>query len=310
MLTQDQINDFHHNGFLIMRGLIQGRELELLQEAAETVKNQGVAGEGENHLYHAYEDGRRVYWRSEHMWQRGDIFQAVTAHLELLENIGQCVGQAFFPWNDSLVVKLAGDGAPVPWHQDPPYGTPFGENRETTFAIPNFTTDIYLEYSGPDNGGVWAIHGHHLVGSVDLAGKTQEELEAYGAQPLVLEAGDVMFHCLSTPHGSQPNLSDLQRRIFYVAYLSSEALEGCYGEAEWAKSRPGWDEARQNLVKNMIEARREFGWELPQERETLRLGAQGWEFRGQPTTPNHYWAQLSTQIPPQKRAAMKQLQCA
>lgn len=308
MLTQDQINDFHRDGFLIMRGLIKGRELELLQEAAERVKKEGVSGEGAHHLFHQNEDGSRVYWRSEHMWQRGTIFQAVTVNPDILENVGQCLGQPFFPWNDSLVVKLAGEGAPVPWHQDPPYGTPYGDFRDETFPVPNFTTDIYLDYSGPDNGGVWAIHGHHLVGAVDLKGKSQEELEAYGAKPLILCPGDVMFHCLSTPHGSRPNLSDMQRRIFYIAYLSQESYDGCYGNADWAKSRPGWTPARQSLVHDMLAARRQFGWSTPCERETLNLSENGWEFTASPATPNHHWATLNAAIVPEKRAAMKQLQ--
>jgi hypothetical protein len=129
--------------------------------------------------------GEPVYWRSERMWQRDPIFQAVAVKPELLENIGQCVGQAIFPWNDSLVVKLAHQGAPVAWHQDPPYGNPA---RETTFPIPNFTTDIYLDTSGPDNGCVYALPRHHLVGHIELKGKTHDDfLTRHGAKPLVMQ---------------------------------------------------------------------------------------------------------------------------
>src|SRR5438128_669467 len=145
-----------------MRGVVGGRELEMLQEAADRVIAEGLARIAkENHRYAPGPDGREVYWRSERMWERGDIFRAVTVHPELLENIGQCIGQAFYPWNDSLVVKLPHAGAPVKWHQDPPYRNP---DRESTYPVPNFTTDIYLDHSGPDNGCVYAIPAHHLVG--------------------------------------------------------------------------------------------------------------------------------------------------
>src|SRR5256885_276796 len=173
MLSQEQVDFFHTNGYLIMRGLINGGELEELQRAAESVVAEGVARRGTDHKYHAYPDGREVYWRSERMWERGDIFQAVTVNPGLLENIGQCVGQAFYPWNDSLVVKLPDSGAPVKWHQDPPYRNP---DRESTYLVPNFTTDIYLDRSWTGNGCVYAIPEHHLVGHVALGDKSEEDL--------------------------------------------------------------------------------------------------------------------------------------
>ena len=113
MLTQEHIDFFHTHGYLIMRGLIGGRELAVLQEQADRVIAQGLAGQGEHHLYRPGASGRKTYWRSEEMWQRDPIFLAVTVHPDLLENIGQCLGQAFYPWNDSLVVKVAQAGAPV-----------------------------------------------------------------------------------------------------------------------------------------------------------------------------------------------------
>jgi phytanoyl-CoA hydroxylase len=104
MLTQEQIDFFHTHGYLIMRGLIRGQELAVLQEQADHVIAQALAGQGEHHLYRTCADGRKTYWRSEEMWQRDPIFQAVTVNPDLLENIGQCIGQPFYPWNDSLVV--------------------------------------------------------------------------------------------------------------------------------------------------------------------------------------------------------------
>src|SRR5260370_6014906 len=131
MLTQSQIEQFHANGYLVMPGAVRGRELEMLQQAADRVIEEGKAGIGAaGHRYMAGSDGNDVYWRSEQMWLRDDIFRAVTVNPELLENIGQCVGQAFYPWNDSLVVKLPYSGAAVKWHQDPPYRNP---KREDTY---------------------------------------------------------------------------------------------------------------------------------------------------------------------------------
>lgn len=309
MLTQDQIDFFHTNGYLIMRGVFQDEELRRLIAAVDAVQAEGVVRQGHDHLYAPGPDGTEVYWRSERMWERGDVFQAVTVKPDLLENIGQCVGQAFYPWNDSLVVKIAKAGAAVRWHQDPPYSNP---NRRTTFPIPNFTTDIYLDHSGPDNGCVWAIPGHHLVGHVDLADHSAEDLfTRCGAQPLEMEAGDVLFHALSTPHGSQPNLSDRQRRIFYIHYLADEAYQDAYartGEA-WVQSKPGWGPEREALVESMIAARDRLSWNSYRDTGTLDLGFGGFTFTGRPTSPPAYWGHRAEAIPAAERAHFKTLGC-
>ncbi|HLV79058.1 MAG TPA: phytanoyl-CoA dioxygenase family protein [Chthonomonadaceae bacterium] len=293
MLTQEQIAFFHANGFLIMRGGFQGEELRRLTEAVDAVQAEGEARRGEGHLYAPGPDGKEVYWRTEQMWARGDIFQAVTVKPELLENIGQCIGQAFFPWNDSLVVKLARQGAAVRWHQDPPYSDP---SRHSTFPIPNFTTDIYLDHSGPDNGCVWAIPGRHLAGHVDLTAYSAEDLfTRCGAQPIEMEAGDVLFHALSTPHGSQPNLSGRQRRIFYVHYLAEEVYQDAYGHTgeAWVKSKPGWGAERKAMVEQMIAARGRLGWKSYADTGTLQWVEGGFTFTGQPSSPPAYWGLLA-----------------
>ena len=306
MLSQEQIDFFHTNGYLIMRGVLRGEELRLLQDAADQVIEEGVSRkDAHSHRYMAGADGSEVYWRSEWMWPRGDVWKAVTLNPDVLENIGQCIGQAFYPWNDSLVVKLPDNGAPVLWHQDPPYRN---ADRETVFPVPNFTTDLYLDHSGPDNGCVYAIPGHHLVGHVDLSDKSQQNLfERCGALPLELEAGDVLFHCLSTPHGSGGNVSGIKRRIFYIHYLAQDVYDDGYAPEPWASEKPGLVPERRALIEEMLAARRTLGWEDPLARPTLKWGEQGFEFLGLPVTPHRHWQELASAIPVEKRAAIKAL---
>jgi ectoine hydroxylase-related dioxygenase (phytanoyl-CoA dioxygenase family) len=303
MLTQQQIDYFHTNGYLIMKGLIKGKELELLQQAADACQAEGIARQGSQHAYYKNKDGSDTYWRSENMWQRADIFQAVTVNQELLENIGQIIGHNFYPWNDSLVVKQAHSGAPVHWHQDPPYGA---KTKETTFGIPNFTTDIYLNHSGPDNGCVWAIHGQHLVGHVDLKQVSEEELYSKcGAVPLEMEAGDVLFHCLSTPHGSTFNHSDTQRRIFYIHYVNEEVYQDGYSKEGWAKDLPGWNPDRRKLIDSMLDKRAELGFGKPNLNETLQLDDNGFLFTSSPITPPFHWDTLAAKYSTDELAKLK-----
>jgi phytanoyl-CoA hydroxylase len=304
MLTQDQLDFFHTNGYLIMRSVIQGSELEMLREAADHVIKEGIAHIGESdHRYVTGPEGNEVYWRSERMWERDDIFRAVTVNPDLLENIGQCIAQPFYPWNDSLVVKLPNSGAAVKWHQDPPYRNP---HCEVTFPVPNFTSDIYLDHSGPDNGCVYAMPGHHLVGNIKLEQYSEDELFQM-AVPLEMEAGDVLFHCLSTPHGSHANLSSTIRRIFYIHYLSEEVYQDGYASEEWAKEKPGWSADRYAQIEQMTSERESLGLETPFNRPSLRLESSGISFRGKPSTAYRQWGDLAKSISNERKLAQKRL---
>jgi hypothetical protein len=305
MLTESQIASFHEEGFLIMRGLITEPELGTLQVLADQVQAEGLAHQGANHLYKKQPDGTRVYWRSGALWRRGDPFLAVTVHPDLLENIGQCIGQAFFPWNDSMVVKVPQIGTVVEWHQDPPYGYP---ERATTYPVPNFTTDIYLDHSLISNGCVWALPGRHLVGHVDLKGADPEQLYRPGeAVPLEMAPGDVLFHSLSAPHGSPANASDTQRRVLYLHYLAHEVYDDGYAEEPWAKDLPVWGAEHRRLLDTMIATRQALGLESPLERGTLRFSEAGIEFVGAPVTPKNHWGTLASAILPGRAAALKSI---
>jgi ectoine hydroxylase-related dioxygenase (phytanoyl-CoA dioxygenase family) len=299
MLSQAEIDRFHRDGFLVMRQVVTGAELALLQAASQVVIDQGIARQGDSHLYQRRPDGSEVYWRSEGMWQRDPAFRAVALNPRLLENVGQCIGAPFFPWNDSLVVKTPG-GEGVGWHQDPPYGDPA---RLGPAPTPNFTTDLYLDDSDQDNGCVWAIPGHHLVGHVRLEDFTAEELFNHPeAVPVRLRAGDALFHALSTPHGSRPNRSQRWRRTFYIHYLSSPVL----ADAAYQWRKEGWDAAKREQLERMAQDRRELCLE-PAWSPARRHGAQGIEVDAPTMTPPGHWRALAAAIAEPERERLRTL---
>lgn len=299
MLTQQQIDRFHTDGFLILRGVFGGSELSELQAAARRVQEEGTAGKGEHHLYRDVPGKGKVYFRSEKMWDRDPIFRAVTVKPALLESIGQCVGHPFLPINDSFVCKLPGGNVPIEWHQDPPYG-----NYLETYDEPNFDVDIYLDHSTKENGCVWGIPAHHLVGHVELSRFTQEELfTKFGAVPMLMEPGDVLFHSLSAPHGSIGNTTQSIRRIFYVHYMSQNVLAKCY--PGWSNKR-GYTEAGKAFVKEMLADRKRMGLETI-ENGRVNLTPDGFVFSGSPTTPPKHWGALIREMPEEEKLRKRAL---
>jgi ectoine hydroxylase-related dioxygenase (phytanoyl-CoA dioxygenase family) len=289
MISKEQIAQFHADGFLILRGMFQGEELEELRHAADAVQAEGMAGEGQHHLYRDKADGSKTYHRSEQMWDRGDIFRAVTVKPDLLACIGQCSGHPFMPFNDSFVCKIPRGDVPVPWHQDPPYARPEGDAE--TFEIPNFDVDIYLDESSLENGCVWGIPGHHLVGHVEVENFTQHQLfNDLGAVPMEMQPGDVLFHCISAPHGSIGNVTDSVRRIFYIHYTPREVYEQCY--PQWHDIKLAYAADRFALVRDMLAIRRNCGWDGIDDTCVTYTDGVGFEFVGEPGTQPRHWGTL------------------
>jgi len=307
MLSPAQIDQLHRDGFLVIRNVFQGRELDALRRAADAVMQEGISRQGEHHLYYDMPDGSQRYFRSEFMWERAPVFRAATVHPDLLAMIGQCTGEPFLPINDSFVCKSPHSDVPIRWHQDPPCSDP---KVDHTHPVPNFDTDIYLDHSTLANGCVWGIPGHHLVGHVDLQPYTQEQLfQDFGAVPLEMAPGDVLFHCLSAPHGSIANRTPTTRRIFYVHYMARDIFTDCYGH--WMSKDPrqrGWHESWLAQVQCMLETRRQLGYEADLDAARVAwLPGQGFDFTGQPKTPARYWGELIARISPAERAARKRL---
>lgn len=323
MLTRAQIDQFHRDGFLKIPGVFQGEELEKLLAAADRVVEEGINEKGENHLYHIQPDGKKEYFRSERMWLRDEIFQAVTVNLRLLKCIGQCIGHPFAPLNDSFVCKLPGGKVPVLFHQD----AHFNKGEMDSPDIPDFVVDIYLNPSTTRNGCVWGLPGRHLVGTVNLRALPEEEIFEQ-AQPCEMESGDVLFHALSAPHGSKINLTPEIRRIFYVHYATRPVYDQLYapsGKAPEKAKKSGkkdeqaefhtqkvygkWPEGRRfeeayELAHSMLKIRQTMGFSGI-ENSAVKLTDHGFEFVGSPGTPQFYWRKLKSEISPDRKAALK-----
>lgn len=275
MLTQDQIDFFHENGYLHLKGVLGDEELRRLRAAADRLAEDGVRRAADpgyvedlrrlrpdwiDHpqTRYVYEDdgqGGVRFHRVEAMWTKDPIFRHTSMHPAVLEATGQLLdGRPFWPRGGSLVYKMPGQGAAVPWHQDIPYYWRRTVNdvprpRAETYPTPNFTTDFYLEESRGDRGGVWCIPGTHRQGSVDVDAMVAEHgFELPGAIPLETEPGDVLFHHVAVVHGSNVNTSNHLRRTFYQAYLSDDVLQDAY--SDWpdlktdAEAEAFWRQAR------------------------------------------------------------------
>lgn len=251
-LNDEAVAAYRRDGFLLLRGVVRGAELEALRQATERVTEEAVAHgrrldaeapiqlradhgfedweppDASNFLYARDGEGRRVWRRAEAMWPRDAAFRSVTVNPRVLAVMRALGGDDWLPCQDSMVVKMPSLGAAIPWHRDP-------SGRELIIregdACSQFVCDVYVDPSGPENGCVWAIPGsQRTLDEVD----DRERYEQPGAVPLAAQPGDLAIHSIGVLHCSPPSAS-AHRRVFYVLYESPEVLrDGIFHRSdEW-----------------------------------------------------------------------------
>jgi ectoine hydroxylase-related dioxygenase (phytanoyl-CoA dioxygenase family) len=303
MLTAQQLGQFHRDGLLVVPGVFTDPEIQALQQAADEVTREAIAGAGSGHGYRDV-DGHQQYYRTDGvLWERDAAFRMATVNPGLLAALGQCLGHPFMPINDSLVVKLPHSGVAIPWHQDPPYAGPDGLTE--TFGIPNFDCDIYLDAATVENGCLYGLAGYHLAGHLELERLREQELFSRAdAAPLEMAPGDVLFHAISAPHGSKANDSNTLRRVFYVHFMAQEVLETLH--PEWVGTKRGFAERDIQRAQGMIEERIRAGLSGPSSAK-VELTPDGFIFAGDPVTPPRHWQTLIADLTPQQVLEAKTL---
>ena len=223
MLSSEQINQYHQDGFTVQNGMISKNIIsELLDEIDRIVAGSNASNfdpailEMEPNQDPTGKLIRRIY----------DPCTKYKPFINLSENnsVPDCVEQLIGPnlvFNQSKInMKMPKIGSQVEWHQDMAYG--LLTNKKCLALL------LYLDDSNKDNGCLQVIpkQHHSLLGHSQngvFQGKVTENVQRYKSIEIEGEAGTVIFlHCM-TPHSSLPNTSDRPRRTVIWGYRAANA---------------------------------------------------------------------------------------
>ena len=230
-LTDAQVDLFDQQGFLVLEQRIPAPMLERLQDAASGWTAQGSdprRQRPEDWLFAARPSGQVMY-RVDYLHDKGH-----PASLELLGSpqvLGiaeSLAGPDFVPTYESLVFKSAGDGAPVPWHQDAVH-----DRRHRIFNV-----GVYLDASTRGHGALRVVPGsqRRRVDTCALADRHGWDMP--GAVEVEMRPGDVLVHDDMIIHGSPPAVANDLRRTVYLEFRSARCIaeDGPWSQ-EWALNR-------------------------------------------------------------------------
>ena len=196
----------------------------------------------------------KAMWRVDYIHSKGE-----PASLELLGSravLGiaeSLAGPDFVPTYESMVMKAAGDGAPVPWHQD-------AVHRR---AHRLFNVDVYLDDSRSGAGALHVIPGSQVRRTDACALAETYGWALPGAIEVELEAGDVLVHDDMVVHGSPPASGNALRRTIYFEFRPAQSI---LEDGPWT---PEWMDARLRLIPLALAER--ATWTSPDERFDWRI---------------------------------------
>jgi hypothetical protein len=254
MLTQKQIDQFDHDGFLNGGRVLSDAELTELTGELDAVIAKGPTGFAANEprpvlfrdLTNLSPDnpygtgGSTPVWQIVNIWECAPAFERLLYHPTVVKAITQLTKMnELMIWHDQLQYKPKEAGGATTWHQDAPLWPTILPMTPVSAWIPFDDADL-------DNGCMWMVPGSHKWGNqitfLRDAGKDLKTLENFGevgttfqvpdcsevkqakAVPWPVKRGEVSFHHSLTWHGSPTNRSPRPRRAIAIHYMTGEAI--------------------------------------------------------------------------------------
>jgi phytanoyl-CoA hydroxylase len=228
MLTDQQIETYRRDGYLVIPRLIQGEQLAELRDLTDRIVGEARGVSANDDLYDLEPTHSaalpRVRRLKPSIFKRYAFFHALARDPKITSILAQLLGPAIRQHGGKLNMKSAGYGSPVEWHQDWAF---YPHTNDDVLA-----TGIYLDDCDMDNGPLMVIPGSHRGPTYDhhadgrFCGAMNPEACAIDfdkAVPLMGPAGSMTIHHVRLVHGSALNRSNRQRRLLLHEYTAADA---------------------------------------------------------------------------------------
>ncbi|HET6386516.1 MAG TPA: phytanoyl-CoA dioxygenase family protein [Armatimonadota bacterium] len=223
VLTQEQIDGYHQNGFLAIEALTTPAEVESLQSIYDSLFAARVGREvgDQFDLGGADQEGQeaalpQILGPSKYApaLRQGQLFVNAEAIAR------QLLGPEAKFGGDHAILKPAEIGAATPWHQDEAYWDPSMEYNSLSIWIP-------LQDATVESGCMQFIPGshrsevqpHHTINhDPRVHGLEIDAADTSGAVACPIPAGGATVHHNRTLHYAGPNLTGGPRRAYILGF--------------------------------------------------------------------------------------------
>ena len=228
-LTPEQVEQYHRDGYLVLRQLITPAEAgELLQRLEDlatgklplpsgiNMQVEPVVQRGEAEAPSFLESLRKV----ERLAIEDDLFRRNSRDPRLLNIARDLLGPDLKLFRDALMMKPPHHGSAKPYHQDSVYWRI--EPRELGSYW------LALDEATPENGCMRVLRGSHQWGELEHKhlGDFQVEEDKLDTSTEVivpLQPGDALFFHSMLLHATSPNTSDQPRRAMIYSLMEAHS---------------------------------------------------------------------------------------
>jgi ectoine hydroxylase-related dioxygenase (phytanoyl-CoA dioxygenase family) len=230
VLSQKQVERFHRDGYLVVRGLYSGDEIRQVSEWTDEVANfPEEPGKTMMYFETSSRDGARILCRVENFVPFHEGFRKLITTRRLQQAVSELLGEPAVLFKDKINFKLPG-GDGFKEHQDVQAGW-------DEFADLHVTAMVAIDETNEANGSLEMIPGLHRRGLLGRKWEplTDEDTNHAVYQPVHCKPGDAVFFDSYAPHRSRPNRTDRARRVLYITY--NRASAGDSRERYYAEKR-------------------------------------------------------------------------
>ena len=213
MLSQEQIEQFHRDGFLVVRGMYNAEEMKDISRWTDEVSGSPeVPGHYMMYFEASKQDGSRIISRIEDFVSFHEGFSELITRRRMQQAVSDLFGESAVLFKDKINFKLPG-GDGFKEHQDVQAGW-------DDYGKLHITAMIAIDETNAENGSVEMIPGMHKKGLLGQmwAPLTDTDTSNASYQPVHCQPGDAVFFDSYAPHRSLPNTTDEARRVLYITF--------------------------------------------------------------------------------------------
>jgi ectoine hydroxylase len=216
-LTDQQVADYHRDGFVLAKHLFDADEIRLLGQAARQDRALDQHSFGRN-------DGEGGTVRLS-LWNHpGDTIYGMVARSEsIVASAEKLLDGEVYHYHSKMIMKDARVGGAWAWHQD------YGYWYQNGVLFPLLTSAfIAVDPATRENGCLQVIRGSHRLGRIehiltgDQAGADRERvdqiLQRLDLVYVEMDPGDTLFFDCNLLHRSDQNRSDHPRWSMICCY--------------------------------------------------------------------------------------------
>lgn len=221
--NSQQVNDFERDGYVIVRGLFNRNEIQIVNQVVNADPSIAAAIYGRKDQTGSITE--LALWRE----LGNDVFAGIARSARIVESLERVLHGDINFFHAKLTLKRPKVGGAWEWHQD------YGYWYRDGFLYPHMASVfLALDPSTRENGCLQVIKGSHHLGRIEhgtVAGQVGADTvyvnEALQRLPLIhceMEPGDALFFHSNLLHASAPNTSDFSRNALLCCYSRSDNL--------------------------------------------------------------------------------------